>query len=68
MFERLRRGGLKRRSSVEALVHDGAEGPEVGLGVVLQAHDDLGGHVHRGTAERGRHVAVLQKAGESEVG
>ena len=51
----------------ETLEDDGAEGPEVGLGVVLQGHDDLGRHVHRGPAQGGRHHAVLQESRETKI-
>ena len=59
--------GLKGRLAREALVHDGAQGPEVRLGVVLLTHDHLGGHVHRGTAQGGRHNAISEEAGEPKV-
>ena len=68
MLECLGRGGLERRPPVQTLVDDGAQAPQVRLGVVLERHDHLGGHVHGGSAEGGSHVAVLQEAGKPEVG
>jgi len=34
----------------------------------MLGHDDLGGHVHGGAAERGRHHVALQVPSETEVG
>lgn len=68
LLQGLRCLGLERRSAREALEHDGADAPEVGLGVVLEGHDHLGRHVHWRPAERGRHHAVLEESREAEVG
>ena len=61
----LRSLGLEGRLACEALKDDCPEGPEVRLGVVLQRHDHLRRHVHRGPAQRRRHHAVLQEPREA---
>ena len=68
VLERVGRVGVERRLPREALVEDGAQGPEVGLGGVGRVHDDLWGHVHGGSAQGAAHLAVLEEAGEAEVG
>lgn len=60
--------GLEGSLARQTLEDYGAKGPEVGLGVILQRHDHLRGHVHRAAAQGGRHHPVLQESSKPKVG
>jgi hypothetical protein len=67
LFQSLWGLGLEGSLASETLEHDGAEGPEVGLGVILQRHDDLWGHIHGAAAQSGRHHTVLQEPSKAKI-